>query len=58
MSCPHSAEEAKRMWNKACNFHRRTDISHECGNPSACTRTMREAELMEKAWTSFQREMC
>jgi hypothetical protein len=46
------------MWNKACNFHRRTDTSHECGNPSACTRTMREAELMEKAWTSFQQEMC
>ena len=46
------------MWNKACNFHRRADISHECGNPSACTRTMREAELMEKAWTLFQKEMC
>ena len=58
MSCPHTSEEAKRLWYKACNFHRRSDISHRCGNPSACKRTMREAEAKEKAWTSFQREMC
>lgn len=57
MTCPHTSEEARRLWYKACNFHRRSNLSHECGNPSACIRTIREAELMEKAWTSFQLEM-
>jgi len=57
LTCPHTSEEARRLWHKACNFHRRSNLSHECGNPSACTRTIREAELMEKAWTSFQLEM-
>ena len=58
MSCPHTSEEAKRMWSKACDFHRRTDLSHECDTSAFCTRMVNEAGMMEEAWTSFQREMC
>ena len=58
MTCPHTSEEARRLWSKACNFHRGSDLSHRCGNPSACLGTIGEAEAKEKAWTSFQREMC
>ena len=48
MTCPHTSEEARRLWSKACNFHRGSDLSHRCGNPSACLGTIREAEAKEK----------
>ena len=54
---PHTSEEARRLWSKACNFHRKTDCSHHCGNPAACERVLLEAEMMEQSWISFQWEM-
>ena len=58
MTCPIHPRRQGGFGSKACNFHRGSDISHRCGNPSACLGTIREAEAKEKAWTSFQREMC
>jgi hypothetical protein len=55
--CPHTSEEARRLWSKACNFHRKTDCMHQCGNPAACERTLSEAEVVEQSWISFQWEM-
>ena len=45
--CPHQSEEARRLWSKACNFHRGTDPTHHCSNPDACERRMEQAVLAE-----------
>jgi len=45
--CPFGNEEARRLWSKACNYHRGRDKSHVCGNPDACTRTLRRALELE-----------
>ena len=39
--------EAIRLWGKACNYHRGRDMSHICGNPSACERTLSAAFAAE-----------
>jgi hypothetical protein len=46
--CPYDEEEARRLWSKACNYHRGADLCHECSNPAACERTLRGAELAEE----------
>ncbi len=43
--CPFESDEARRLWSKACNYHRGSDRSHVCGNPEACRRRLREAEM-------------
>lgn len=51
--CPYSCSDAIRLWNKACNFHRGTDIRHICKNPPACQRTLDKAfsvEMSSKGW--------
>ena len=45
--CPFRAEEARRLWSKACNYHRGSDHGHVCGNPDACMRALREAVRAE-----------
>ena len=45
--CPFGNEEARRLWSKACNYHRGRDQSHVCGNPAACTKVLRRALEIE-----------
>ena len=45
--CPYVDEEARRIWSKACNYHKAADLTHKCGNPEACMRRLRDAELVE-----------
>jgi hypothetical protein len=45
--CPFREPEAQRLWSKACNYHRGRDLGHDCGNPDACMRTLREAVRVE-----------
>ncbi len=49
------SEMARRLWEKACNFHRGRDPTHVCGNPAACERRFREADAAERRWISFQK---
>jgi hypothetical protein len=42
--CPYQSEEARRLWSKACNYHR----GHDCGNPDACQRRLDEAKSAEE----------
>ena len=46
--CPYVNDEARRIWAKACNYHRGVDLNHNCSNPSACKRRLRDAELVDK----------
>jgi hypothetical protein len=55
--CPHTTEEARRIWSKACNYHRKSDLGHNCSNPSACERRLQEALMVETQWTTLQWEM-
>ncbi len=41
--CPFRDPEARRLWSKACNYHRGSDRNHVCGNPDACMRTLHGA---------------
>ena len=45
--CPFRGSEARRLWSKACNYHRGSDRSHVCGNPDACMRTLHKAVRAE-----------
>jgi hypothetical protein len=45
--CPYNNPDARRLWGKACNFHRRSDTNHTCGNPEACERTLAKAWSVE-----------
>ena len=47
--CPFESDEARRLWSKACNYHRGSDRSHVCSNPGGCRRRLREAEMAEGA---------
>ena len=38
---------ASYVYNKMCNFHRRTDRTHSCKNPLACRRASRLAAWLE-----------
>tara|TARA_B100000287_G_C20116549_1_gene576535 strand:- start:308 stop:502 length:195 start_codon:yes stop_codon:yes gene_type:complete len=42
-TCPYSNNEARRLWFKACNYHRGSDFSHRCNNPEACLKRFKEA---------------
>ena len=53
--CPFSSEEAKRLWNKACNRCRGRDPHHQCGNPAACKQRFEEAEREEEKRKAFER---
>ena len=46
--CPYQNEAARRFWSKACNYHRGSDRSHDCGNPAACQRMLDKAESAEE----------
>ena len=46
--CPYQNEAARRFWSKACNYHRGSDRSHDCGNPAACQRVLDKAESAEE----------
>jgi hypothetical protein len=51
--CPYFSEDAKRLWHKACNFHRGSDLNHVCSNPNACSNTIDKAfaaELSANGW--------
>ena len=50
--CPYQSEEARRLWNKACNKCRGIDLHHVCGNPFACKRRFDEANNAEYAGSS------
>jgi hypothetical protein len=54
--CPHTSDRAIALWGKACNFHRGSDPSHPCGNPSACKRALARAEEAEGIHLEFVRE--
>ena len=50
---PYSTPRATALWGKACNYHRGSDPTHNCGNPDACIRTLDRAfsiELASKGW--------
>jgi hypothetical protein len=53
--CPYESDEARLYWGKACNFHRGTDPSHECGNPARCEQRFRQALNAEAQWIEFVR---
>ena len=54
--CPHQSEEARRLWSKACNYHRGSDRGHDCGNPDACQRRLDEAKSAEECRLQFEEE--
>lgn len=51
--CPYSSPKAVALWGKACNFHRGSNLSHNCANSLACQRVLDSAfseELISKGW--------
>ncbi len=53
---PFQSPNARKLWGKACNFHRGSDREWECGNPSACNRRLSEATREEEIWLQFVEE--
>jgi len=51
--CPYQSEDARKLWSKACNFHRGANRNHVCGNPGACEQRFREAAVAESKWIKF-----
>ena len=54
--CPYTNPQAIAFWGKACNFHRGSDLNHECGNPAACKRTLDKAKSAEESHLLFVEE--
>ena len=49
--CPYENPKARRLWGKACNYHRGKDLKWNCGNPAACQRTLDAAKDVEnRGW--------
>jgi len=54
MNCPYKVSEAIILWGKACNFHRGSDMKHQCRNPPACQRRLEEAFSVELVGRGFE----
>jgi len=51
--CPYDDLLAKKIWSKACNYHRGRDVSHICGNPYACQKRLNEAFSQQMSTGGF-----
>ena len=54
--CPFQSLTARKLWGKACNYHKGTDKGWNCGNPAACERRLNEAAREEQNWIKFVEE--
>ena len=54
--CPFQSLTARKLWGKACNYHKGTDKGWNCGNPAACERRLSEAAREEQMWIKFVEE--